>query len=174
MASYNIVLGDKMCNFFRQKSKHFKTNLGHSVTMDRANGDRLLSQSDKFAFFYNNRYKASIYSKGFIGDIRFYVDFEIGDDVLAFYWDEEEYVFQIEMDKINEKGIDFYLGYLLKQVHEKQEERKEREELKKSKSQDSENTRIGDPSKVINTPWDVSYADIVAYMEKQRSERLKV
>lgn len=174
MSKFNIVTTDEVCRFFRTQSRHFKTDLGQAITLDSRTGERLMNENDPFAHFYNSRYNTGILSKGCIGDIKFYVDLYIQDQVVAFYWDQDEFIFNLDQDTITKKGVDFYLGSLLKKVHELQEERKAKKEEEKLRENENGKTKIGDPSKLKTNPWDVRYEDVVAYLQKQREDRLKV
>lgn len=176
MPSYNLVTNEKTIKFFKSRTSYFKTDLGQSITLDGKSGEKGLNTNDKFSYFYGKRYSTSIFSKGLIGNIKVYSDFQIEDDVFAFYWDEDEHIFNLNHALINEKGLDFFLGSILKEVHEKQEIKKEQLEKEKEnqKTKLQPDQRIGDPSKVITSPGDVRYEDMIAYLEKQRQERLKV
>ena len=114
MKEYNIVTNYKVMSEIK-KSKYFKVNLGMSVSFEK-NGERVLSDKDKFSVSYNHQYKTTIYSQGKIGGMTFYVDHGIKDDKLAFYHELEEFVFDFDKNIILEKGIDSYLGILLKRV----------------------------------------------------------
>ena len=67
---------------------------------------------------------------------------------------------------VKEKGMDFYLGHILKECEEKYEEKKKNDELKKL-----EEKPVGNPDMISQNPGSVSYADIQAYLEKKRQER---
>ena len=67
-----------------------------------------------------------------------------------------------------EKGIDHYIGFLLKDVDLKYEEKVKNEELRKL-----EPVSEGDPEKVFTNPGSVTYADVKAYLEKKQKERYK-
>jgi len=165
----NIVCSDNLISYFRL-SNYFRQNLGLVATVDK-NGKRVFNDKDKFSFYYNNLYKTTIYAKGNIGNIRIYSDFYIRDEVIAIYYNDnfEEFVFSIDKNLIKEKGMDFYLGHLLKQVEEEYQIRKEKQELKKI-----EEKPIGDPTKVLNNPGQVSYEDIKAYLEEKRKNRINL
>lgn len=129
------------------------------ATIDKA-GDRIYNERDKFAYFYNNRYKTTIYGQGNLGDIMFYVDHYIHDDKLAIYKGESEFVFDNDPDMIVEKGINFFLGHLLKQVEEIEQKRKE-------PVVDNITIKKENPDKVIKNPGQVTYEDLKAYMQNK-------
>lgn len=176
MPSYNIVTNDQSVKYLKQKTKYFKVDLGQSITLDAKSGEKSANTNDKFAYFYNRRYNTNIFSKGSIGNIKVYADSLIDDGVIAFYWDEDEYVFNIDKNLINEKGLDFFLGSILKQVHIKQDYKKEKlEKEKENKNKSFQVTeKIADPSKLFTNPGDVRYEDMLAYLDKQRQDRLRV
>lgn len=165
---YRIVTNDKIINQFK-KSRFFKVNLGLVNTIEK-NGDRTYNERDKFMYFYNNQYKTTIYGKGHIGDIFFYLDYYIKSDVMAVYHETEEFIFDYEEEKMKQKGPEFYLGWILKELEKKNEERIKENEEKKIERE----TVVGNPDKVFINPGAVSYADIQAYIQKKNEERMKI
>ena len=166
--SYNIVTNYKIISDFKNRSKYFKVNLGIVNTIDKS-GDRILNNKDNFAYFYNNNYKTTIFAQGNIGDIRFYIDHYIKDDVMAFYYKEEEFLFDYDRKMIGEKGVDFFLGHIIKKIETEYEERIKEVELKKS-----EPKILGDPTKISKNPGLVNYEDIKAYLNAQNKMRYEV
>lgn len=165
--AYNIVTNLKIISEIK-KCRYFKVNLGLASTMETKNSDdRTLNDKDKFAFFYNTQYKTTIFGQGNIGDIRFYVDHYIKDDVLAVYYNMEEFIFDFDNAMVKEKGIEFYLGHLLKNIETEHEERIKASEEKKIETQ----KRKADPNLLTNNPGSVRYEDIKAYMDQKNRER---
>src|ERR1035437_5443326 len=162
--AYNIVTNLKIVSEFK-KSRYFKVNLGIINTIDR-NGDRVLNDKDNFAYTYNTNYKTTIMAQGNIGDIRFYLDHYIKDDVMAFYYNGEEFIIDFDKSMFKEKGIDFLLGSLIKNIEIEYESRVEADELKKA-----EPVKEGNAENIINNPGSVRYEDLKAYMDKQNSLR---
>lgn len=150
-----------------KKSQYYRLSLGLVATVEK-NGSRTYNDKDRFSWFYNNKYKTTIYGQGNIGDIRFYTDHYIKDMVLAVYFGDnfEEFIFDFDVQMINSKGIDFYLGHILKEVETRYEELIKNNELKKLEEKPK-----GDASKILNNPGSVSYEDLKAYMEEQRKNR---
>lgn len=153
-----------------KKCRYFKVSLGLASTMIDKSGRRIANEMDKFAFFYNNQYKTIIYGQGNVGDIRFYADHFIKDPVIAVYLgsNNEEFVFTVDFKLISEKGIDHYLGHILKEVETQYEERVKTETEKKM-----EPKKKGNPDIVTLNPGNVTYDDLKAYMEQKNSERYK-
>ena len=149
-----------------KRSNFYRVNLGLVATVER-NGSRSYNEKDKFSWFYNNRYNTTIYGQGNVGDIKFYTDHYINEDVLAVYYGDnlEEFIFDLDEDHIKQKGVDSYLGSILKDVHQRYEDLKKKNELKKL-----EEIKKGDAGKVINNPGQVSYDDIKAYYEEMRKK----
>jgi hypothetical protein len=162
----NIVCGMQTVNLFRT-SKFFRQNLGIIATVEK-NGKRMLNDKDKFSFFYNSRYRTTIYAQGNVGDIKFYGDHYIKDKTFAVYFGNnfEEFLFEFDNTIMSSKGIDFYLGHILKEVEEKYEEKVKNDELVKL-----ETKPVGNPDMVLQNPGNVSYADLKAYMEKRNKQR---
>ena len=70
---------------------------------------------------------------------------------------------------VNEKGIDFFLGHIIKKIETKYEDRLRESEMKKS-----EPKKEGDADLIIKNPGSVTYDDIKAYIKKQNSMRYNV
>lgn len=164
----HVVTGYHIIQEFK-KSRYFKTNLGLVQTVDK-NGRRLFNDKDKFSHFYNNQYRATIYGQGNVGDIKFYTDHFIKDHTIAIYYTDtfEEFIFEFDYPIVKEKGVDFYLGHLLKSVEERYEERVKNEELKKLEEKPK-----GNPEMITMNPGNVTYEDLKAYLEKRNKERYK-
>lgn len=162
----NIVTNFQIINEMK-RSQYYRLSLGLVATVEK-NGSRTYNDKDRFSWFYNTKYKTTIYGQGNIGDIRFYTDHYIKDMVLAVYFGDnfEEFIFDFDIPMVNSKGIDFYLGHILKEVETKYEEMVKNNELKKLEEKPK-----GDASKILNNPGSVSYEDLKAYMEEQRRNR---
>jgi len=163
-----VVTNFKINDIFKRESRFFKVNLGLSSTMEKGNL-RLANESDKFAYYYNNMYKTTIYAQGSMGNIKFYTDHYIKEDKLAIYYNYEEFVFDFEPQIVKEKGVDFYLGHLIKKIET------ENNEIISKKEEEMENQKVevGNAEKVYLNPGNVRYSDIKAYIEQKRQERLK-
>lgn len=168
---YNIVTNYKNNQTIKSKSKYFTVNLGLASTKESKSGDRLLNTGDDFAYFYNTKYRTTILGQGNIGNIKFYTDHYITTNQLAFYYDKEEFIFEFDDKMVSEKGVDFYLGHLIKTIETEFEDRIQKE---KDIEEEKKNGReVGDPNKVLVNPGNVKYSDLKAYLDKIRSERLK-
>lgn len=150
-----------------KKSRHFIVNLGMVPTVEK-NGSRSYNNSDTFSFHYNKMYNTTIYGQGNVGDIRFYTDHYITDKVLAIYYGDnfEEFIFNLDNSMIESKGVDFYLGHIIKEVDIKYEERVKNDELKKLESKPK-----GISDNILLNPGSVSYDDLKAYLDNERKNR---
>jgi len=164
---YNIVTNLKIIGEVK-KSRYFRVNLGIANTTEK-NGVKVLNDKDNFAYFYNSSYKTTIFGQGNIGDIKFYVDHYIKEDVMAFYYNNEEFIFDYDKNMVREKGMDFFLGHIIKIIETQYEERLKEAELKKSEPKPEGNSDV-----VMMNPGSVTYADLKAYMDKQNSLRYSV
>lgn len=153
----NIVCSVKVSNELK-KSKYFKSNLGLSISHEDGRG---LRRSDKFLNFYMDRYRSAIFAFGNIGMIKLYYDHFIKGDTMAIYNETDENVFEYDYSYSKENGIDNYLGKL---IHEIETKNDKVEEL-------PEDVYIGDPSKILNNPGQVRYADLVKYLEEKRKSK---
>lgn len=168
--AYQIVTNLKIMNYIK-KSRYYRVNLGLANTINDPKGgdERIFNQRDKFQYFYNNQYKTTIYGQGNIADMMFYVDHYIKDDVMAVYLNNDEYIFNLDENLIKEKGPDYYLGHILKELDSQHEQRVKAQEEKKA-----EPIKEANPDKVIMNPGNVNYEDLQAYLKKKREERYSV
>ncbi len=166
--SYYIVTSNVVLQEIK-KCIYFKKSLGVASTTDR-NGERIFSDKDKFSYFYNMQYKTTIYAHGNIGDIRFYNDIYVTEPIMAIYIDPnyEEFLINVDFNMLHEKGIEGYLGYILKTVEEENEERVKDNVIKKSEPKPAGNADL-----VTINPGAVRYEDLKAFIEKQNAERYK-
>lgn len=150
-------------------SRYFRTNLGIVATVEK-NGSRAYNEKDAFSRFYNTTYNTIIYAQGNIGNIKLYTDHFIKDPVMAVYYGDtfEEFILEWDEAKFREKGMDSYLGHILKETESQYEEKLKNDELKKMEAKPA-----GNADAVIMNPGAVSYADVQAYLEKKRQERYK-
>lgn len=162
---YNIVTNLKINQYLKSNSKYYKVSLGQSLTFEDRSGERVLNQKDQFSFVYNKFYKAQIMKHGSIGDITFYTDHDIREDVMALYIDREEFVHPYDERFIKEKGVDAFLGHILKISKEEYEQMNKSEEV-------TNEIKQGNSEKLLQNPGSVTYADIKAFMEKKNAERL--
>lgn len=169
MNSYNVVTNYKINQLIKNSSKYYKLNLGFSSTIDTNTENREYNKSDEFAYYYNTLYKANILGQGSIGNIMFYTDHYIFEDKIAFYYKKEEFVFDFDHKIFKEKGVDFFLGHILKRIETEYSDR-----LNKDQEDQNIKKKVGDADKVLKNPGAATYEDLMAYMEKQRIERLKV
>lgn len=150
-----------------KKSKYFKMSLGYASTMPDTSGNRANFNKDEFAFHYNNLYKTAIYGQGIIGDMHFYIDYYITDQKLAIYTiNNEEYILDFDRNLLKEKGIDAYIGHLLKELDDKIEERSKEVKQRKESEKNKANAEM-----LFKNPGAVSYEDLKAFMEQRNKER---
>jgi hypothetical protein len=72
-----------------------------------------------------------------------------------------------EKDIVKNKGMDFYLGHLLKKVEDEKQERIKVSEIKKI-----EVKKEGDPEALLKNPGMVTYEDLKAYLAEKNKNRL--
>lgn len=148
-------------------SRYFRTNLGLVATVEKG-GNRKYNEKDGFSSYYNTGYNTIIYAQGNVGDIKFYTDHYIKEDVMAVYIGEnfEEFIFEWDESMFKEKGMDFYIGHLLKESESRYDEKKKNDELKKLEPRPK-----GNAEAIMSNPGAVTYEDLQAYIEKKRQER---
>jgi hypothetical protein len=102
----------------------------------------------------------------------FYVDHYIMEDVVAIYKDENEFLFNIDLDMIRTKGINSYIGWLIREVDYKVEEMKSSEEGTTEEKSDEVSKKVGDPNKIFNNPGQVTWEDLQAYLRNKNNNRI--
>lgn len=164
---YNIVTNSVVMAEVK-KCRYFKVSLGLASTLIDKSGRRIANENDQFAFFYSDQYKTIIYGQGNVGDIKFYIDHFIKEPIMAVYFgsNNEEFTFTVDFKLISDKGIDHYLGHILKEVESQYEERVKTETEKKM-----EPKKKGDPNLITLNPGSVTYEDLKAYLELQNKNR---
>jgi hypothetical protein len=135
--------------------------------MEDRSGERVMNKNDQFAFVYNHHYKSSILKQGIIGDIEFYTDHLISEKEFRLYIDREEFIYEFDQKSVTEKGIDAYLGHILKISKE------DYQEIVLEKENSTKKAKKGVADKVINNPGSVRYEDLQAYLNEKGSYRLK-
>jgi hypothetical protein len=161
---YNIVTKSSIINDIK-KSRYFRQSLGLVTTVEH-NGQRKYNEKDKFSFFYNTTYKTNINMQGNLGDIIVYLDYYIHEEVLALYYNQEEFIFQYDKKMVKDKGIDFYLGHILKTVETQYEER-----IKDAEDKKIEVKREGNAETLKVNPGMVTYDDLKAYLAEKNKNR---
>lgn len=161
----NIVSSYQTLQEFK-RSRYFRVSLGLVPTVEK-NGSRIYNDKDKFAKFYNMQYNTTIYGQGNVGDIKFYVDHYIKDSSFAVYTEDfQEFLFKLDTLLIRDKGIEFYLGHILKTTEEEYDERVKVNEIKKI-----EEKPAGVAEKVFSNPGNVNYEDLKAYLVEKNKKR---
>jgi hypothetical protein len=161
---YNIVTKSSIINDIK-KSRYFRQSLGLVTTVEH-NGQRKYNEKDKFSFFYNTTYKTNINMQGNLGDIVVYLYYYIHEEVLALYYNQEEFIFQYDKKMVKDKGIDFYLGHILKTVETQYEER-----IKEAEDKKVEIKKEGNAETLKVNPGMVTYDDLKAYLAEKNKNR---
>jgi hypothetical protein len=161
----NIVTNYQILQEFK-KSQYFKVNLGLVPTVEK-NGTRKFNNNDQFAFSYNNAYNTTIYGQGNIGNIKLYTDHYITDPIFVVYTtDFEEFIFDFDKIMLREKGIDKYLGFIIKTTEEQYDERVNTNALKKAEEKPK-----GNAETIFSNPGNVNYEDLKEYLKNKNKER---
>ena len=164
--AYYIVSNNRIITELA-KSSVFKIDLGFSATLPTTNGFRKVNENDEFAASYNSFYKTSLSKKGKIGDIHFYIDNYINENVMACYKNYEEFIYEFNPNYIKDFGVDSYIGHLLKKTDQDYQERTKKEipieENKVTKPK-------GNADILTKNPGAVTYADLAKYLEEKRKK----
>ena len=161
----NIVTNFQILQEFK-KSQYFKVNLGLIPTVEK-NGTRKFNDNDQFAFNYNNAYNTTIYGQGNIGNIKLYTDHYITDPIFVVYTtDFEEFIFDFDKVMLREKGIDKYLGFIIKATEEQYDERANANALRKVEEKPK-----GNAENIFTNPGNVNYEDLKEYLKNKNKER---
>ena len=162
---YNVVTRPSIILELK-KSKYYKQSLGLVPTVEK-NGARVFNDKDTFSHFYNTQYNTNILRQGTIGDITFYIDYYITEDLVAIYLNTEEFIFNYEPTVVKQKGIDFYLGSLFKKLEIDNEER-----IKEAEGKKIEVKKEANPDIVLSNPGNVTYDDLKAYLAQKSQNRM--
>ena len=162
---YNVVTRPSLILELK-KSKYYKQSLGLVPTVEK-NGSRVFNDKDTFSHFYNTQYNTTIYRQGTIGDITFYIDYYINEDLVAIYLNTEEFIFNFEHTVVKQKGIDFYLGSLFKKIETENEEK-----IKEAEGKKIEIKKEVNPGVVLSNPGNVTYEDLKAYLAQKNQNRM--
>jgi hypothetical protein len=162
----NIVISRDSLNYFKS-SKYFKINLGLAITIEKG-GKRKLNEDDNFSLRYNLAYSTNIFAQGNIGNIKIYTNIKFTGNTIVIYYGPtyEEFPYTLDLKLIKEKGMDHYLGVLLKEVEEKHNQLLEDNKIRK----EAKAKIKGDANMITNNPGNVTYDDIKAYLNKKRSK----
>lgn len=163
---YNFVAKKSIIDSFKG-SKHFKVNLGHSLSVNK-DGQRKfqINDKDKFAKFYHDKYRIALLSEGNIGQLNFFSDYYIDEDIIVVFFDDKDFVFVHEPLTMRDKGIEAYLGSLIKEIETKHEN-----ELANAGSNIDDaynNKEQGDADKLIKNPGSVTWEDIQAHYNRKK------
>lgn len=158
----NVVTNIQLMNEFK-RSEYFRTNLGMATTMERS-GERVLNKADTFASYYYSRYRSYPLGQGIIGELMFYVDHYIKDPLIAFYVDDQEFIFEYDSGHVEQHGINHYIGHLMMSVDTRMGIRQEKIE----EEQDMRFSDVPDPNKLMMNPGAVNYEDLRAYIESKK------
>lgn len=174
---YNVVTNLKLNQLIKTGSKYYKVELGLSITKIDQAGERQINRDDQFAFVYGQYFKSQVMSQGSIGSIKFYTDHSIKDDILLFYYEREEFIFDWDEVKVKEKGVDTFLGSCIKKIETEYKDRLEMARIEAEAQKQNikpETKKKGDADKISTNPGAVSYEDLKAYLDKQNQERMKI
>lgn len=163
---YNFVANLNISHCFK-KSKYFKVNLGSSISaVDKNNNRRFnINDRDTFVKFYYEKHKIIVQSVGNIGTVNFFTDHYIKDDIIVVYYNDNEFVFKHEWRLLESKGIDAYLGSLIKEIEVKYaSEIKDSKPLSETVKKDE-----GNAEKVFLNPGAVSWKDIEAFKKQRKA-----
>ena len=162
---YNVVTRPSLVVELK-KSKYYKQSLGLVPTVEK-NGARVFNDKDTFSHFYNTQYNTNILRQGTIGDITFYIDYYINEDLFAIYLNTEEFIFNFDHPVVKQKGIDFFIGSLFKKIETENEDR-----IREAEGKKIEVKKEANPDIVLSNPGNVTYDDLKAYLAQKNQNRM--
>jgi len=83
-------------------------------------------------------------------------------DSILINYDDVDIDFIFDQDHVRSRGIDDYIGFLIKEIETKYKKSKE------ESSESKEDEIIADPSKLFLNPGSVNYEDIIAYQKNKK------
>lgn len=167
---YFVVSSYKTINNIKNSSRYYKTNLGFSVSIDMGD-DKVVSDKDRFAFAWQGSKGNSIFSSGEIGNVHFYVDHSQKDPHLICVHNFEEFIFDLDTFYIKEKGMDSFIGKMIKEVDEKFRTPKD-ENSSSALENIPEVLPHGNSEKLFKNPGQVRYEDVQEYLRSKNLRRI--
>ena len=149
-------------------SKLFKTDLGRSFLNTGKGGLKAdLSRQEEFVQFYHGKTNGvKLHKEGSIGQIEFYTDYTIRDQVIVYY-DQYDFTFVHNQKTMRDKGIEKYLGSIIKEVETKfLPNIKHVENEEKGISQEEKMARA--QNKIKTNPGMVTYDDIKELLKNKK------
>ncbi len=165
---FNFVASQRTITKIKQGSKYFTPYLGMAFTTEDKDGRKFrINDKEKFAKGYFDRTGRMAYSQGKIGSINFFVDHYITDNLVLCYYNDEEVSFEFLESSVREKGVDAYLGSIIKKVESIYAE--EVTEKKEAMTERDIDKMPGDANKLFTNPGQVTYDDIKKYMQLKKN-----
>jgi hypothetical protein len=165
---FNFVASQRTISKIKQGSKYFTPYLGMAFTTEDKDGRKFrINDKEKFAKDYFEKSGRMAYSQGKIGSINFFVDHYITDSLVLCYYNDEEVAFEYLDHTAKEKGVDAYLGSMIKKVESIYAE--EVTSKKENMTERDINQMPGDASKLYTNPGQVTYDDIKKYMQQKKN-----
>lgn len=167
---YFVVSSYKTINYIKSSSRYYKTNLGFSVSIDMGD-DKVVSDKDRFAFAWQGSKGNPIFSSGEIGNVHFYVDHSQKEPHLICVHNFEEFIFELDTIYIKEKGMDSFIGKMIKQVDEKFKT-PENENSSSTLPNTPEVLPQGNSEKLFKNPGQVRYEDVQEYLRSKNLRKI--
>ncbi len=165
---FNFVASQRTISKIKQGSKYFTSYLGMAFTTEDKDGRKFrINDKEKFAKDYFDRTGRMSYSQGKIGSINFFVDHYITDNLVLCYYNNEEVAFEFLDQVAKEKGIDAYLGSMIKKVESIYAE--EITDKKENITERDIDKMPGDASKLYTNPGQCNYDDIKKYLQLKKN-----
>lgn len=164
---YNFVANKKVIDSFKS-SEYFQKSLGRATSTDRGKKDGRqfkINDADVFTKFFFDKYRIALFTEGSMGDINFFTNHYLTDQI-AVYYNDAEFVFEHNPDLFRKKGVHGYIGSFIKEI-----ETKYIEEIKHTGSLIEAVVEKPDPNKIYNNPGQVRYEDLMAYLEVQKNKK---
>ena len=163
---YNFVAKKSIIDSFKS-SKYFKVNMGHSMSVDDGGQRKFqINDKDKFAKFYHTKYNIALLSEGNIGSLNFFSAYYIDEDIVVVFFDDKDFVFVHEPDRLRREGVDSYLGSIIKEIETSYEDELAGAGGNIDKS--LHGMEGGNADKLTENPGSVTWEDIQAYYKKKK------
>ena len=158
------VIGKKYFIDEVTSSEYFKKDMGMSNTMVNSKTKDREMREDTFSTWYYNKYKRLLFKTGKIGNIEFFIDYYLKDDVVGFFLDKDlenhQYSKGCDIDDIKEKGINQWISITLKELDETLD-------FVKRENEKEINKDSGTAEKLFTDPGNVSWKDIIEYQKRK-------
>jgi len=171
---YKFISNKNVINKFKS-SKYFKRDLGKVFISSKAKNENkfdLTQQEDFVKTYYKTTNGVKLLKEGNIGQIEFYSDHTIGNNVIVYYDNTYDFNFIHNEKNMLDVGIEKYLGSMIKEIETKLLPNIKEQYKQQQAPQVSEEDKVLMAKQKIKTnPGSVTYDDIKEILKSKKRFR---